>query len=321
LFKLFAITDDLEINCLTKLDFRVRDYYRFVDDIFLIISEDKVDLILETFNGYHPRLKFTFELENNSTLNFLNTSVIRASDGKLITNWYRKPTYSGRCINYISCHPMKYKLNTITNLIDQAILLSDRTFHVANLEIVKNILLNNCYPIELICKKINERVNTIKKSKIKAMDRSNSICNFNNGLVLPYIKGISKGIKRAVGNNISVRYTIPKKLDRIIKKGKDRLDTTLNTDVVYKIECNDCDKLYIGQTKRHLGTRIKEHSNNIKNSAGNYSVVTNHKLEENHDFKWKEPIILHKERNRRKREIAEMFFIKKIKKRGKSLNL
>jgi len=50
-------------------------------------------------------------------------------------------------------------------------------------------------------------------------------------------------------------------------------------------------------------------------------VVTNHKLEENHDFKWKEPIILHKERNRRKREIAEMFFIKKFKKKGTSLNL
>jgi len=44
-------------------------------------------------------------------------------------------------------------------------------------------------------------------------------------------------------------------------------------------------------------------------------------LSENHNFKWDEPIILHKENNRRKREIAEMFFIKKFKKKDITLNL
>jgi len=91
--------------------------------------------------------------------------------------------------------------------------------------------------------------------------------------------------------------------------------------IVYKINCIDCDQVYIGQTKRHLETRIKEHRNNINNSSGNYSLVTNHRLTEKHDFKWDEPIILHKEKNRRRREIAEMFFIKKYKKTNNSLNL
>jgi len=45
------------------------------------------------------------------------------------------------------------------------------------------------------------------------------------------------------------------------------------------------DQVYIGQTKRHIEISIKEHRNNIKNS-GNYSVVTNHRLSKNHDFKW-----------------------------------
>jgi len=77
----------------------------------------------------------------------------------------------------------------------------------------------------------------------------------------------------------------------------------------------------IGQTKRHLETRIKEHRNNIKNPHGNYSVVTEHRLSCNHDFEWDKPEILHMEKNRRKREIAEMFFIKKFKKSNKSINL
>jgi len=56
-------------------------------------------------------------------LNFLNTSVIRTDNGKLVTNWYRKSTYSGRYINFYSSHPYQFKLNTIKSLV--AILLSD----------------------------------------------------------------------------------------------------------------------------------------------------------------------------------------------------
>jgi len=33
--------------------------------------------------------------------------------------------------------------------------------------------------------------------------------------------------------------------------------------VVYKIECKDCETSYVGQTKRRLTTRIREHRNNI----------------------------------------------------------
>jgi len=111
---------------------------------------------------------------------------------------------------------------------------------------------------------------------------------------------------------VDVRFTIPKKLDTIIRKGKDRLDAQQVTEIVYKINCEDCDKVYIGQTKRHLATRIKEHRSNIKNSSGNFSVTTDHRLKFNHDFDWFKPNILYKERNRKKIEIAEMFYIKKF---------
>jgi len=75
-----------------------------------------------------------------------------------------------------------------------------------------------------------------------------------------------------------VDVTIPRKLDNVIKRGKERLNDQQITEVVYKINYNDCDKAYIGQTKRHLVIRIKEHRNNIKNPSGNFSVVTDHRL-------------------------------------------
>jgi len=50
-------------------------------------------------------------------------------------------------------------------------------------------------------------------------------------------------------------------------------------------------------------------------------VVTNHRLSFNHDFDWDKPDILHREKNKKKREIAEMFFIKKFKKSNNSINM
>jgi len=55
--------------------------------------------------------------------------------------------------------------------------------------------------------------------------------------------------------------------------------------VVYKISCHDCDASYIGQIKKQLRTRIKEHNSDIKKKNGSPSVITEHRLNLNHDFK------------------------------------
>ncbi|EFN72420.1 hypothetical protein EAG_02276, partial [Camponotus floridanus] len=66
--------------------------------------------------------------------------VIR-SGTKFITNWFRKPTWSGRYINFYSNHPLKYKINTIYNLVDHAILLSDDCFKQENIKLVYDTLM------------------------------------------------------------------------------------------------------------------------------------------------------------------------------------
>ncbi|EFN60660.1 hypothetical protein EAG_14878, partial [Camponotus floridanus] len=44
----------------------------------------------------------------------------------------------------------------------------------------------------------------------------------------------------------------------------------------------------------------------------NHSVISKHRLESGHEFDWSKPNILHSEKYVRKREIAEMFFIKRF---------
>jgi len=246
---------------------------------------------------------------------------MRGEDSRTTTNWYRKSTFSGRYINYFSSHPEHYKNNIIANLVDQAILLSDERFYSSNLELVKTILRNNCYPADLINKKIKDRLIVIKKNKISEECVTKDNKDMSKTMVVPFVKGISNGIKRIVNNCVNVSFSIPKKLDSIIKKGKNKLELKQNTGVVYRLDCKDCEQVYIRQIKRHLETKIREPKNNIKNASGNYSVVTNHRLSTDHEFKWDNVSILHKERNRRKREIAEIFFIKKYKKNNRTLNL
>ena len=113
------------------------------------------------------------------------------------------------------------------------------------------------------------------------------------------------------GIGFTVVYKITKKLNTLIKRGKNNLHNNDKTNVVYKLNCQNCNVSYIGQTKRHLRTRVKEHSNNIKLHETNHSVISKHRVESGHDFDWTKPNILHNEKYVRKREIAEMFYIKK----------
>jgi hypothetical protein len=47
-----------------------------------------------------------------------------------------------------------------------------------------------------------------------------------------------------------------------------------------------CDASYVGQTKRQLRTRVKEHRSDINKRTGSPSVISIHKLDYNHDFDW-----------------------------------
>jgi len=98
-------------------------------------------------------------------------------------------------------------------------------------------------------------------------------------------------------------------LERIIKAQKDDIPIGWNKNVVYKLDCKNCNVAYIGQTKRRSHTRVNEHKNDIKKTSNN-SVITEHRIEMNHEFDWDNPSILDKEKLYYKRLISEMVHIK-----------
>jgi len=89
---------------------------------------------------------------------------------------------------------------------------------------------------------------------------------------------------------INMSHSILNTLKRYIKQVfyKDVLEVLSHQDVVYKIKCNDCEATYIGQTKRQLKTRIHEHVIDINKKSGSLSVISNHRLENDHEMNWNE---------------------------------
>src|SRR5436190_9684633 len=108
-------------------------------------------------------------------------------------------------------------------------------------------------------------------------------------------------------------YTGINKLNRFIKVQKDKLTTDQQSNVVYKISCADCDVSYVGQTRRLLSTRIKEHRSHISRNTLQKSVITNYRLT-GHEFinsSWEEVEVLDREPTLNKRLTSEMIFIKR----------
>ena len=94
--------------------------FRYVDDTFAYVLPDKIDMILNELNSYHPNIKFTYELESYNKLAFLDVSAIGANDNKVETSVYRNATCTNIYINWRSHTPSNLKIGTLRNLIKRA---------------------------------------------------------------------------------------------------------------------------------------------------------------------------------------------------------
>jgi len=70
---------------------------------------------------------------------------------------------------------------------------------------------------------------------------------------------------------------------------------------------------YICRTKRKLNIRISEHRRDINKKTGKHSVITEHRINNNHEFNWNNPQILDKEKYYYRRLISEIINIKSQK--------
>jgi len=279
---------DLETKAIEKLPFELPLYRRYVDDILLAASLDQFNIILDTFNSFHVRLQFTLEISINNRINFLDVTII-LDDQKISFDRYEKPTNTGRYINYYSQHPASQKRSIVYGLVDRTILLSHPKFQEKNLKAIINTLLENCFPLPFIFATINTRIKTLANRTIRDIKNTNDSQQITEKkfFTIPYIKSISESFLPIIKKyGLNIAYSVPNTLNKYVKRYKDKIDLKSQNEVVYKIDCLNCNSSYVGQTKRQFKMRIKEHTSDINKKNSVLSVVSNHRLEYNHDMNW-----------------------------------
>lgn len=293
------VLEKLENNCLNVLNNNILRYFRYVDDCFLIIKKDKILDAIDTFNNYNNQLQFTYEVESDNCINFLDISITRRPDDFPLTNWYRKNTASGRYINFHSHHPFSQKVAIVYTLVDKAILLSDKSFHNQNISIIKTFLIANDFPIHIINKYINKRLAHIHNKQTNNNSQNKTQRSFSNynTITFPYNKYINPKIKGILHkHNIALINKTTDKFNKYIKLGKDIVDKDDINIAVYKIDCNDCDATYIGMTTRALKHRKKEHARCIKNKDERSPLAIHH-INTGHNFNIENTQIIDKVNN------------------------
>ena len=158
--------DDYERKHFCGLQTRgVKTWHRFVDDTFVVLgNKENAKVVLDFLNDQHPNIKFTMEMQKRESIAFLDVLVKRRGLG-LVSEIYRKPTFTGVYLNWTSLTSRRYKIGLVKCLLGRAWRICT-DIETKNLEVkrIKAVLLRNNYPEHILDLEISKfvRIETIK---------------------------------------------------------------------------------------------------------------------------------------------------------------
>ena len=251
---------------------RPRLWKRYVDDTFCILRKGSTEELLHHLNRVRLTIKFTVEQEEDGALPFLNTLLRRRRDGSLDVSVYRKPMHTDRYLHFESHHPTHVKRGVVRCLHDRARgVISTQDNLQKEVDHLARVLKQNGYPANFIR-------NASAPPTQETADVSSPEEEQKKGLlvVIPYVAGMSEDIRRVCRKfNIRIVFKSGQTLRSMLTKVKDTLPPGKQSNVVYHIPCS-CGQVYIGETKRRLETRLKEHQNACERGMMEKSAVAEH---------------------------------------------
>ena len=245
-------------------EFKPVFYRRYVDDIFVLFSSSNH---LEPFKNYmnsrHQNINFTSDEESINTMSFLDVKITREND-KFTTTVYRKPTFSGVFTNFESFIPTYMKRGLIFSLLYRSFsICSDfQKFHL-EIEKLKKTLQKNQYPLKFLDFCIKSFLDKRFEPKISVQ----TVPKKDVYIKLPYLGKTSFNIRTKLRRifseklpqcNLKVVFTSSCRIQNFFNF-KDQIPKLLRSGIVYKFECDSCNAIYYGKTKRHLKVRMSEH--------------------------------------------------------------
>ena len=269
-----------ETEALRKCALKPAAYFRFLDDIFMIWNHgrEQLDYFLEILNSHHPSVKLTATIHENS-IDFLDVTVFKGPklEEKHIfdTKIYFKPTDTHQLLHKASFHPkhtfrgiLKSQIMRYYRICSQATdfdaacslvfkKLKDRGYSGRFLREIKTKTLRDMKSGELIRPPFIPPEPQIEYFAESCKHR------LDGRLYCPYCPDI-KNSSMVTSNTTKFSFKIREKL------------TCRSSNLIYLIECRECDKQYIGQTKHHLRRRIYQHENDISDHLNRPTSISAH---------------------------------------------
>ena len=244
-------------------------YRRYVDDTFLLFHRDSpAEGFVEYLNKQHPNMRFTWEMEEDNFLAFLDIGILRG-EGSFSTTVYRKKTYTGQHMQFDSFLPKKFKIGLIACLLHRVYeICSNFTAIHKEIQVTYDVLRKNGFPASVLNLQISRflsRKQKQKNSKEKPTDEDDEKKTVL--LLLPFLGNQSFQLRNKLQKLIKAAF--PEHRLRLIFRPqlrlrqffgyKDRVPLELRSFVVYKYTCSCCEATYFGKTYRHYRERVFEH--------------------------------------------------------------
>ena len=135
-------------------------------------------------------------------------------------------------------------------------------------------------------------------------------------MVIPYVDGVSQQIRRVCSKfNVKTYFKPHKTLKQLLVRPKDTINAVEKPGPIYKMQCDGCPKVYIGESKRNVKVRQQEHQKSVKKlNSGNIDPQTSeataeHSYDTGHTIKWENTSVIGFEAKRKQREIKEAIYI------------
>ena len=198
------------------------------------------------------------EEESNGELAFLDT-LLKRDNGEISVLVYRKPTHTDQYLHYSSHHQTSCKESVVSSLFNRAysIITNKDDLDKENTRI-KQVLKENGYQestISKIFKRITNNHNLPQSNQLRqATDVQKE--EIRMSINLPYVEGTSENLRRILrSHKIRSTFYTENTLRKLLCKPKDRVATEDKNNIVYEIDCSNCEAVYFGESKQSLKSR------------------------------------------------------------------
>jgi hypothetical protein len=255
------VTTDVLNDSLYELGHTPTIVKKYVDDILVIIDKEKVEQLFVLLNNYNRSIKFTLEVEDDKKLPYLDLLLHRRPNC-LEMSLFQKPTSKNRLLHYNSAHPKHQRVGMAYGYISRILNITSNSFKKQSIETIHQVLNMNGYPRKLINKLILKFNNRTEQNHTTPQPIGKT--KFRSLMYTPVLSENLNSMFRRNNTELQIGLKPLRTLDKICNSNRQNLEKESKHGVVYQFNCNDCEKIYIGQTGQKLINRINQHKNDVK---------------------------------------------------------